>query len=88
MDEDGILFIGDRLADISGLLDLSDADLETARHPTDITKTVRQVTKLIYPDINDRRKMKISTMNKKIVQAIIGNISLYLSSSRFSSIRS
>lgn len=64
--------LGDRLADISDLLGLDDADLERARHPTDITKTVRQMTKAVYPNITDRLKMKISTMDKNMIQAIIG----------------
>ena len=63
---------GERLADISELLGISDTDLDSARHPKDITKTVRQITKMVYPDINDRCAMKISTMDQKIVQAIMG----------------
>ncbi|CAF1311293.1 unnamed protein product [Adineta ricciae] len=63
--------IGERLANISDLLGVSDADLETTRHLTDITKTARQVTKLVYPDVAERQKMRISTMDKKIMQAII-----------------
>ena len=59
--------IGDRLADISDLLGLSDVDLDGARHPTDITKTVRQITKTVYPNVDDCQKMKISTMDKAII---------------------
>jgi hypothetical protein len=79
IDEERYGSIGDRLADISDLLGVSDADLETVRHPTDITKTVRQVTKLVCPDIDERQKIKISTMDKKITQAIIGRLCLLLS---------
>ena len=68
--------LGERLADISDLLGLADADLDSARHPTDITKTVRQITKAVYPSIADRQTMKISTMDKKVIQAIIGMIRL------------
>lgn len=67
--------IGDKLACISDLFNLSEADLEFARHSTDITKTVRQVTKMVYPDVEERRKMKISSMDPLIVKAIIGKIS-------------
>lgn len=64
--------IGERLVEISELLEVNETDLEYARHASDITKTIRQVTKLVFPDFNDRRKMKISSMNKDIVRAIIG----------------
>ena len=64
--------IGERLVEISELLEVDETNLEYARHASDITKTIRQVTKLVFPDFNDRRKMKISSMNKDIVQAIIG----------------
>ena len=79
MDVEDTVAIGDRLADICDLFGVSDADLDTARHRTDITKTVRQVTKLIYPNVADRRTMRISTMDGKIIQGIIGKL-CYLTS--------
>ena len=72
MNGEDAIAIGDRLADICDLFGISDVDLDTARHHTDITKTVRQVTKLIYPNVDDRCKMRITTMDRKIIQAIIG----------------
>lgn len=44
-------------------------DLDSGRHPTGITKTV-------YPTITDRLNMKMSTMDKKTIRAIIGMIRL------------
>lgn len=65
--------IGERLADISDLLGIHEDELDRIRHPTDITKTVRQLTKLVFPDVNDRQNMRISTMDPKLLQAIIGS---------------
>lgn len=66
-------YIAERLADIIDLLGVDEDELDRVRHPTDITKTVRQLTKLVFPDVNDRQNMRISTMDPKILQAIIGS---------------
>ena len=64
--------IGDRLADISDLLGVDEDELDRVRHSTDITKTVRQLTKLVFPDVNERQNMRISAMDPKLIQEIIG----------------
>ena len=67
-----VINIDDRLANISEFFGISDLDLDSVRHAKHMPKTVRQVTQLVYPDIKIRRTMKISTMNQKFIQAIIG----------------
>ncbi|CAF1336972.1 unnamed protein product [Rotaria sordida] len=45
-------------------------ELESCEHPKQITKTCRELVKFLYPDVNQRSTMSISSMSKEQVNAI------------------
>ena len=53
-------------------LDMTEKELKKCEHEVDITKTCRSIVKHLYPDVNDRGKMLISTMDVAILHAIQG----------------
>lgn len=57
---------------ICSALNLTKRQLRSAHHPTDITKTCRSITKLIYPDVSARVQMLTSLMPNETLAAIRG----------------
>lgn len=57
---------------ICSTLGLNEAELNSCKHPTDITKTCRAVVKAIYPEKSERAKQSVVLMGKKKVAAIRG----------------
>ena len=51
---------------------MSENELKSCEHDTDITKTCRQITKYIYPDVHARAKMLVSSMRAEQLQAVQG----------------
>ncbi|CAF1400789.1 unnamed protein product [Rotaria magnacalcarata] len=51
-------------------LNLTKGQLKTAQHSTDITKTCRSITKLMYPDVSTRATMLTSLLPNKTITAI------------------
>jgi hypothetical protein len=63
---------GDKLDNICTQLKMSENELKSCEHDTDITKTCRQITKYIYPDVHARAKMLVSSMRAEQLQAVQG----------------
>ena len=63
---------GDKLENICARLEISENELKSCEHDTDITKTCRQITKYIYPDVHARAKMLVSSMRAEQLQAVQG----------------
>ena len=63
---------GDKLENICTQLKMSENELKSCEHDTDITKTCRQITKYIYPDIRARAKMLVSSMRVEQLQSVQG----------------
>ncbi|CAF2107918.1 unnamed protein product [Rotaria magnacalcarata] len=61
---------GNLLEKICGVLDMSEKELKSCEHDTDITKTCRQIIKYIYPDPKLRATMLVSSMDPEQLQAI------------------
>lgn len=61
-----------KLKQISNVLHLSEKQLESAKHPTSITKTCRTIIKLLYPNESTRAEMSISKMSNTQLLAIHG----------------
>jgi hypothetical protein len=68
---------GDKLENICLALKMNETELKSCEHETDITKSCRQIIKYIYPDIKDRAKKLVSSMDDTQLQAIQGKISKY-----------
>lgn len=68
--------------EIARVLQLTKEQLNNATHHTDITKTCRSVTKLLYPDITQRAQMTISIMPINKLAAIRRNIKINLNSTK------
>lgn len=63
---------GDKLESICTELKMTENELKSCQHDTDITKTCRQITKYIYPDVHARAKMLVSSMKAEQLQAVQG----------------
>ena len=63
---------GERLENICLLLGITESELKSCEHDTDITKTCRQIIKHIYPNANERAKMLVSSMDPDRLQAVQG----------------
>ncbi|CAF1481557.1 unnamed protein product [Rotaria magnacalcarata] len=59
-----------KIADISSILKLSAGQLKKCQHETDITKTCRNITKYLFPNIRKRAKMLVTSMNTTTLEAI------------------
>ena len=68
---------GDKLESICHTLNMTEKQLISCEHNTDITKTCRQIVKFIYPDPKDRAAKLVSTMTDGKLEAIQGNASDY-----------
>lgn len=64
---------GERIEAICAALNMTEKELKHCEHDVDITKTCRAIVKHVYPDMANRGKMLISTMDPSILQAIQGN---------------
>ena len=62
----------DKLEDICKVLNMSEDQLRSCEHGTDITKTCRQLIKYLYADPNQRARLLISTMDSEKLSAIHG----------------
>ncbi|CAF1349443.1 unnamed protein product, partial [Rotaria sp. Silwood1] len=60
----------DKLKKISLVLNMNLDEFESFEDPKHITITCRQLVKFLYPDVNQRSTMKISSMSKEHVKAI------------------
>lgn len=56
---------------------MTEKQLRSCEHETDITKTCRQIIKYMYRDPRERAKMLVSTMDTNVLKCIQGNISNY-----------
>lgn len=66
---------GEKLAFICRTLNMTEKQLLSCEHETDITKTCRQIIKFIYPDPKERAEKLVSTMTDGKLEAIQGNTS-------------
>ena len=62
----------EKLKQICRVLNLSAVELKQCEHRTDITKIGRYIVKRLYPDIQTRATMLISSTSSEILQAIHG----------------
>lgn len=51
---------------------MSENELLSCQHDTDITKTCRQIVKYLFRDPKERAKMLVSSMDAKILKSIQG----------------
>ena len=61
---------GEILEEILDTLKMTEADLKSCEHETDITKTCRAIIKRIYPNPTERAAMLISSMDINQLKAI------------------
>lgn len=66
---------GEKLESICNTLNMTEKQLLSCEHKTDITKTCRQIVKFIYPDTKERAEKLVSTMTDGKLEAIQSNIS-------------
>ena len=67
----------DKLESICRTLNMTERQLISSEHNTDITKTCHQIVKFIYPDPKNRTAKLVSTMMDGKLEAIQGNASDY-----------
>lgn len=63
-----------RFESILETLRMSESELLSCQHDTDITKTCRQIVKYLFRDPKERAKMLVSSMDAKILKSIQGTI--------------
>ena len=61
---------GEQLESICLTLQMNERQLKACEHDIDITKTCRSIIKHLHPDVNDRGRMLISTMDPDELRAI------------------
>lgn len=61
---------GEQLENICSTLQMNERQLKACEHDIDITKTCRSIIKHLHPDVNDRGRMLISTMDPDELRAI------------------
>lgn len=59
-----------KLERLCEILNMTEKELQDCEHKTDITKTCRQITRFIYPDIDKRAQLLVSTMDDVQLRAI------------------
>ena len=61
-----------KIREISIVLNLNDVQLGECKDRSDITKTCRNITRVLYPRVQTRTKKPVSSMPSKTIQAING----------------
>ncbi|CAF3303572.1 unnamed protein product [Rotaria socialis] len=61
---------GEKLLSICRTLEMTEKQLLSCEHKTDITKTCRQIAKFIYPDPKERAETLVSIMSSEKLKAI------------------
>jgi hypothetical protein len=61
-----------KIDEIGRVLKLDVVRLKDCKHPSDITKTCRNIVKVLYPNVKTRAKTRLSSMPSKTVKTIRG----------------